>query len=77
MPPGTIYVGRPTIFGNPVSCTPHGCVRKPCGCCEPYRCCVDVYREYVLSGIEGRQSYTGSLNIAIDAADGYSRRAEL
>jgi len=77
MPEGAIYVGRPTIYGNPVRCTPHGCRRKPCGCCEPYRCCVDVYQEWVNSGIEGRDSHTGSLVIALDAEAGYPRRSEL
>lgn len=70
-------VARPTTFGNPVSCTPHGCALKPCGCCEPYRCCVKVFREYVTSGMEQRDSRTGSLAIAADAMAGYPRRAAL
>jgi hypothetical protein len=80
MPPNTVYVGRGTAFGNPVVCTPHGCELKPCNCgagCEPYRCCVKVYREYVTSGIEGRDSHTGSLSIALDAMTGYQRRSKL
>ena len=77
MPEGAVYVGRPTVFGNVVVCTPHGCQRKPCGCCEPYRCCVDVFREYVLSGIENRPSVTGALRYALDAVQGYPRRTEL
>jgi hypothetical protein len=77
MPPNTVSVARPTKFGNPVICTPHGCKRKPCDCCEPFRCCVDVYREYVTSGIEGRPSCTGSLNIALEAGAGYPRRTAL
>lgn len=77
MPEGAIYVGRPTIFGNPVVCTPHGCSRHHCGCCEPFRCCVDVYEEWLTSGIEGRDSNTGSLIIALDGAAGYPCRTEL
>lgn len=77
MPENTLYVGRGTIFGNPVVCTPHGCELKPCGCCPEYRCCVKVFREYVTSGIEKRDSRTGSLSIAIDGYDGYPRRNEL
>lgn len=77
MPENTVYVGRPTVFGNPLFCTPHGCTRKPCGCCEPHRCCVDVYTEYVRSGIENRDASTGSLSFAVDALDGYPIRNEL
>lgn len=77
MPPNTVYVGRPSIFGNIVPCTPHGCTLKPCGCCQPYRCCVNVFREYVESGMENRDSRTGSVFIAVDASNGYSRRNEL
>lgn len=82
MPEGAVYVGRPTIFGNPVVCTPHGCELKPCSCppetrCEPYRCCVKVYREYVTSGLQGRGSCTGSFAIACDGLAGYPNRNEL
>lgn len=77
MPENAVYVGRPTKFGNPVVCTPHGCQRKPCDCCEAYRCCVDVFREYVVSGIEDRGSYTGSFIIALDGMAAYPRRTAL
>lgn len=82
MPENAVYVGRPTIFGNPVVCTPHGCELKPCGCapehgCEPYRCCVKVFREYVTSGIEGRPDCTGSFVLALDAMEGYPHRNEV
>lgn len=78
MPPNTVKVDRSTRFGNPVSCSrPHGCELKPCDCCEPFRCCVKVFREYVVSGIEGRPSYTGSLVIGLDASAGYPRRSKL
>lgn len=76
-PDNAVVVSRPSRFGNPVICTPHGCERKPCGCCEPYRCCVDVFREYVVSGIENRPSCTGSFSIAAEALAGYPRRTAL
>ena len=77
MPPNTVYVGRPTVFGNVVVCTPHGCTKKPCGCCEPFRCCIDVYREYVMSGVENRDSCTGAFRYAFEALDGYPVRNEI
>lgn len=77
MPPNTVKVDRSTRFGNPVVCTPHGCTTKPCGCCRPYRCCVAVFREYVVSGLEDRPSITGSLKIALDGVAGYPQRAKL
>lgn len=79
MPRGAVYVGRGSAFGNPVACTPHGCELKPCGCpeCEPYRCCVKVFREYIMSGIENRDSRTGSFVIAFDGLDGYPYRNEM
>lgn len=77
MPPDVVYVGRGTIFGNPVVCTPHGCELKPCDCCPTYRCCVKVFREYITSGIERRGSRTGSFTIACDALNGYERRDEM
>ncbi len=76
MPKGARYVGRGTVWGNPVVCTPHGCTKKPCGCCEAFRCCVDVYREWITSGIESRPSRTGSFAIAIEAMAGYPTRNE-
>ena len=72
-----VKVDRSTAFGNPVVCTPHGCELKPCDCCEAFRCCVKVFREYVTSGIEGRSSYTGSLVIGMDGLCGYPRRNEM
>lgn len=77
MPPNTVWVGRGSAFGNPVVCTPHGCELKPCKCCPTYRCCVKVYREYVNSGLENRDSCTGSFVIAFDGLDGYPRRNKL
>ena len=40
-------------------------------------CCVDKFREYVQSGIEGRSSYGGTLNVKIDASEGYPYRTRL
>ena len=78
MPENTVYVGRPSVFGNPTDCNIHGCPKKPCGCCPDFHaCCVDVYREYVVSGLENRSSQTGRFNIALDALAGYPRRNKL
>lgn len=77
MPEGARYVGPGTAFENPFGCTPHGCTRKPCGCCEAYRCCVDVFREYVVSGMENRGSCTGTVFAALDGLAGYPRRNEI
>lgn len=80
MPPNTRKVDRSTIFGNPSACWMHGCKNNPCGCCsydhEPY-CCLEQFREYVMSGIEGRASYGGTFNVMLDAGAGYPRRNEL
>lgn len=76
-PAGAVYVGRGSAFGNPVVCTPHGCELRPCGCCEPHRCCVKVFREYITSGIERRDSFTGSFAIMLDGLAGYPRRNEM
>lgn len=80
MPRNTVYVGRPTVFGNTFTCWTHGCVEHPCSCCS-YEgetwCCLKAYREYVMSGIEGRPSYTGSMPGWIDGANGYPIRNEL
>jgi len=81
MPPGAVYVGRPTVWGNPVTCQPHRCDLAPCKCCRPDPddsfCCVSIYREWLVSGIEGRDSRTGILSMALDAVTGYPRRNEL
>lgn len=80
MPPNTVKVDRSTVFGNPAVCWGHGCKKNPCGCCtyEPSDyCCLDTFREYVMSGLEGRPSRTGSIRIACEAMAGYPRRAKL
>lgn len=71
-------VDRSTRFGNPFVCSPHNCNRNPCDCCPgATRCCVDVFREYVESGIEGRPSRTGSLRAMLDGDNGYLARNAL
>ncbi len=77
MPPNTRKVDRSTVFGNPVVCTPHGCELKPCECCEPFRCCVKVFREYLESGLENRPSRTGSFTIMMEGKIGYPNRNKL
>lgn len=77
LPANTRKVDRSTAFGNPFVCTPHGCTRKPCDCCEAYRCCVDVFREWVASGVERRPSCTGSFSAGLDALAGYPARTAL
>lgn len=77
MPPHTVSVAAPSVFGNVPVCTPHGCWRKPCGCCDPFRCCVDVYEEYVRSGLEGRGSRTGAFRYMLEADQGYPIRNEI
>lgn len=82
MPPDTVYVGRGSAFGNlSACCHPHNCARDFCACCphsnlDDY-CCVDNYREFVVSGIEGRHSYRGTLNVCLDAMAGYPYRTRL
>jgi hypothetical protein len=81
MPANTIYVGRPTVFGNVSTCGhPHNCALVWCECC-PHEgddwCCVKSYREYVVSGIENRPSRSGLLRYASDALDGYPQRTKL
>ena len=80
MPPDTVKVDRSTAFGNLSACWTHGCYRNPCKCCsfenEDY-CCIDMFREYVMSGIENRPSRTGTFNVALDALAGYQRRDKL
>lgn len=83
MPPNTVYVGRPTVFGNISTCTlPHNCALRPCACCDDATdgrnwCCVLAFREYVVSGIEKRPAATGLFRYALDAMDGYRTRNEI
>lgn len=79
MPKNAVFVDLPSIFGNPFTCgRPHQCHRAPCGCCppEPF-CCVDTFREYLMSGLEDRQCRSGTLFAGLDALRGYPRRTAL
>lgn len=88
MPPNTIYVGRGSVFGNPTTCQkPYSCPRFPEferwaweddeGKVDPLRCCVDVYRHYVETGIAGLPTRTGRLGFAAEAMAGYPNRSKL
>jgi hypothetical protein len=81
LPANTVCVDRTTRFGNLSACTrPHNCARKWCACCphegDSY-CCVDKYKEFVDSGLENRSSYGGTLNVVLDAKEGYPYRTKL
>ena len=66
MPPGTIYVGRPTVWGNPFG-SDGGNIGDA----------VVAFREYVMSGLENRPSTTGHFAAAADATQGYPRRKRI
>lgn len=72
MPPNTVKVDRSTRYGNPLLCTPHGCQLKPCGCCDPFRCCVTVFRNWVLYRHD-----PGSLTLGVDALLGHPNHTRL
>ncbi|HYI27589.1 MAG TPA: DUF4326 domain-containing protein [Bradyrhizobium sp.] len=83
-----VNVARPSIYGNPCLCSrSYGCPRHPdferwawaddTGEIDPLRCCVDVYRHYVETGLAGEPTRTGRLTFALDAATGYLRRTRL
>lgn len=63
MPAGTVYVGRPSIFGNPFGGSPPDAVA--------------AYREWLLSGLEGRPAHTGHYVGAVDAQAGYPWRTAI
>lgn len=64
MPPNTVYVGRPTVFGNPWTCKgPYGCPHSPqydhghrADGTPEMSCCVDTFREWCRQGIAGEES---------------------
>lgn len=89
MPPNTVSVARPTVFGNPFTCHwPYGCPRsavydhgheadgKP-----SMHCCVDTYWLWATQGIRGEPSTLvgrgGGLRAAFMAAGGNVERAAL
>jgi len=88
MPEGAVYVGRGTVFGNPCGCSrPYGCPYHPDfdradwedddGKIHPLRCCVDVYRHYVETGLANRPTTTGRLWFALEGIAGYPHRTKL
>ena len=88
MPPNSMSVARPSVFGNPCTCSwPYGCPYSPefergaweddAGQVSPLRCCVDVYRHYVEMGLRGEGTATGRLEFMLDGMLGYPRRAKL
>ena len=66
MPENTVYVGRPSVWGNPFG-SDGG---------NPGDAII-AYREYVMSGIEKRSAHTGHLFSAADAMVGYPYRNRL
>lgn len=79
LPQNTVVVDRRTGFGNPSACThPHNCSSQQCQCCpESEYCCIKVFREYVLSGVEDRPARNATFNILLDAEAGYPYRNDL
>lgn len=88
MPPNTVKVDRSTVFGNPCTCQrPYGCPHCPEYDWEDWgdtpeqaahlRCCVDVFRHYVETGLAGEPTRTGRLAIAAEGLAGYPLRAKL
>lgn len=88
MPPNTVYVGRGSVFGNPCGCqSPYGCPyhkdfdredwEDENGNISKLRCCVDIYRHYVETGISGEPTRTGRFNIAAEGLAGYPNRKRL
>lgn len=88
MPPNTVKVDRTTKFGNPCICQrPYGCPRSPEFDWEEWgdtleeaahlRCCVDVYRHYVETGIAGEPTRTWRLVFALEGMAGYPNRKKL
>jgi hypothetical protein len=88
MPPNTVKVDRTTVFGNPCTCQrPHGCSKSPEFEWQEWgdtpeqaahlRCCVDVFRHYVETGLAGAPTTTGRFNFAMEASSGYPNRTKL
>lgn len=83
MPPNTVYVGRPTVFGNISTCTlPHNCYLRPCSCCDDALdgrewCCVLAFREYLTSGLENRRMKTCLFRYSLEETVGFPLRNEL
>ena len=83
-----VSVARPSTFGNPCVCSrPYGCPhcaefereawQDDEGEVDPLRCCVDVYRHYVESGLKGAPTKTGRLWFGLQAVIGHPYRRKL
>jgi Domain of unknown function (DUF4326) len=79
IPPNTVKVDRTTRLGNPFFCHRKGGPGSHCRRVTPNvsYCCLDTYAEWLRSGLEGRDSCTGSVMAVLDAVDGYTERAAL
>jgi hypothetical protein len=89
MPEGAVYVGRPTVFGNPWVCSwPYGCPKSPDydHGHEPdgtpsMHCCQDVFREWLRQGVAGEPSRLigrgGGIRAALMAMTGNEARTKL
>lgn len=83
-----VNVARPSIFGNPQGCQrPYSCPYCPefereyweddDGKIDPLRCCVDLYRHFVETGLKREPTTTGRLWFALEATAGYPYRTRL
>lgn len=83
-----VKVDRSSRFGNPCLCQrPYSCPHYPEferfaweddeGKVDPLRCCVDVFRHYVETGMSGEPTHTGRLGFALEAERGYPERKRL
>ncbi len=81
-------VDRSTVFGNPCVCSrPYGCPyhsdfdrenwEDESGNIDPMRCCVDVYRHYIGSGLKNESTRTGRFWFGAQALAGYPHRKKL
>ncbi|MES2671595.1 MAG: DUF4326 domain-containing protein [Pseudomonadota bacterium] len=83
-----VKVDRTSIFGNPCGCQrPYSCPYSPEferdaweddeGNVDPLRCCADVYRHYVETGLRNEPTTTGRLWFATEGLAGYPHRTKL
>jgi hypothetical protein len=88
MPENTVSVARPGLFGNPARCSrPYGCPRCPEWDWKEWgdtpeqaanlRCCIDLFRHYVETGLRGEPTRTGRFAFAAEGILGYPTRAKL
>jgi hypothetical protein len=81
-------VDRSTIFGNPQHCSkPYSCPYCPeferehwereDGTISPFRCCLDVFRHYVETGLRDEPTSCGYFWAGLEGMAGYPERAKL